>query len=60
MPVCSRLQQPKVKLLHNFMQHKIKGRFEKEKGKEEKKSPLCNHAEHRKPGVLPDFLFEDP
>lgn len=37
MPVCSRLQQPKVKLLHNFMQHKIKGRFEKEKGKEEKK-----------------------
>lgn len=32
MLVSCRLQQYKVKLLHNFMQHKKKGRFKKGRG----------------------------
>lgn len=40
------------------MQHKIKGRLKKAGGRG--KGPLCNHAVRKKPGILPDFLFEDP
>lgn len=61
MPVSSRLQQLKVKLLHNFMQNKITGRFKKSwGGGKQGEGPLCSRALHKKSGILPDFLFEDP
>lgn len=54
MLVSCRLQQYKVKLLHNFMQHKKKGRFKKGRGLF--LSVIMQYIE----SILPDFLFEDP
>lgn len=71
MPVSSRLQQQKVKLLHNLMPHKVKGRF-KGRGVEERVgsrvkgthgkvlSVIMQCIESQKSCFLPDFLFEDP